>query len=124
MTRAFVFPGQGSQQVGMGQELAGAFSAARLVFEEVDEAPHFVAGTDVCPRLPRKLSQGQDPYKPRQGPVHFLANQWGHARQGSPVLGLFAFDPPALLRPQKSGRSSPVFVQSVPLLSQRPRLQE
>ena len=38
MTRAFVFPGQGSQQVGMGQELAGAFSTARLVFEEVDEA--------------------------------------------------------------------------------------
>ena len=38
MMRAFVFPGQGSQQVGMGQELAGAFSTARLVFEEVDEA--------------------------------------------------------------------------------------
>ena len=38
MTRAFVFPGQGSQQVGMGQELASAFSTARLVFEEVDEA--------------------------------------------------------------------------------------
>ena len=38
MTRAFVFPGQGSQQVGMGQELASAFSTARFVFEEVDEA--------------------------------------------------------------------------------------
>jgi [acyl-carrier-protein] S-malonyltransferase len=38
MTRAFVFPGQGSQAVGMGRELAAAFSAARLVFEEVDEA--------------------------------------------------------------------------------------
>jgi [acyl-carrier-protein] S-malonyltransferase len=38
MTRAFVFPGQGSQAVGMGQELAAAFPAARLVFEEVDEA--------------------------------------------------------------------------------------
>lgn len=37
MTRAFVFPGQGSQAVGMGQDLAGAFPAARLVFEEVDE---------------------------------------------------------------------------------------
>ena len=38
MVRAFVFPGQGSQAVGMGKELAGAFPAARLVFEEVDEA--------------------------------------------------------------------------------------
>ncbi len=35
---AFVFPGQGSQKVGMGAELAGASAAAREVFEEVDEA--------------------------------------------------------------------------------------
>jgi [acyl-carrier-protein] S-malonyltransferase len=38
MTRAFVFPGQGSQEVGMGKELAEAFPAARQVFEEVDDA--------------------------------------------------------------------------------------
>jgi [acyl-carrier-protein] S-malonyltransferase len=36
--RAFVFPGQGSQAVGMGRALASAFPAAREVFEEVDEA--------------------------------------------------------------------------------------
>lgn len=36
--RAFVFPGQGSQKVGMGVELAAASAAAREVFEEVDEA--------------------------------------------------------------------------------------
>ena len=36
--RAFVFPGQGSQKVGMGKELAEASAVAREVFEEVDEA--------------------------------------------------------------------------------------
>ena len=36
--RAFVFPGQGSQSVGMGRALAGASAAAREVFQEVDEA--------------------------------------------------------------------------------------
>ena len=38
MTRAFVFPGQGSQAVGMGRDLAEAFPVARHVFQEVDEA--------------------------------------------------------------------------------------
>jgi [acyl-carrier-protein] S-malonyltransferase len=38
MTTAFVFPGQGSQAVGMGKALADAFPSARRVFEEVDAA--------------------------------------------------------------------------------------
>jgi [acyl-carrier-protein] S-malonyltransferase len=38
MTLAVVFPGQGSQAVGMGRELADAFPESRRVFEEVDEA--------------------------------------------------------------------------------------
>jgi [acyl-carrier-protein] S-malonyltransferase len=38
MTRAFVFPGQGAQSVGMGKDLAEAYPAARAVFEAVDEA--------------------------------------------------------------------------------------
>jgi [acyl-carrier-protein] S-malonyltransferase len=38
MSIAFIFPGQGSQAVGMGAELAKAYPAARGVFEEVDAA--------------------------------------------------------------------------------------
>ncbi len=38
MARCFVFPGQGSQTVGMGHALAEAFPSAREVFEEVDDA--------------------------------------------------------------------------------------
>lgn len=38
MSRAFVFPGQGAQTIGMGQALAQAYPAAQAVFDEVDEA--------------------------------------------------------------------------------------
>lgn len=48
--RAFIFPGQGSQAVGMGTELAAASAAARAVFEEVDEA--------LGARLSRVMAEG------------------------------------------------------------------
>lgn len=46
--RAFVFPGQGSQKVGMGAELADASAAARAVFEEVDDALSQNLSTIMC----------------------------------------------------------------------------
>ena len=38
MSRAFLFPGQGAQTIGMGKALAEAYPVARAVFDEVDEA--------------------------------------------------------------------------------------
>jgi len=38
MSRAYVFPGQGAQTIGMGRALAAAYPAARAVFDEVDDA--------------------------------------------------------------------------------------
>ena len=52
MSRAFIFPGQGSQAVGMGHELAKAFASARLVFEEVDDA--------LAQRLSRVIFEGPE----------------------------------------------------------------
>ena len=50
--KAFIFPGQGSQAVGMGKAVASAFAAAREVFEEVDEA--------LGQRLSRLMWEGPD----------------------------------------------------------------
>ena len=38
MTKAFIFPGQGAQSIGMGKALAEAYPAAKAVFDEVDAA--------------------------------------------------------------------------------------
>lgn len=38
MSRAFVFPGQGAQTIGMGKDLAASYPSAKAVFEEVDDA--------------------------------------------------------------------------------------
>ena len=38
MKKAFVFPGQGSQKVGMGKEIYDNFKSARDVFEEINDS--------------------------------------------------------------------------------------
>ena len=50
MANAFLFPGQGSQAVGMGQAMAAAFPAARQALEEVDDA--------LSQNLSRLMAQG------------------------------------------------------------------
>ena len=52
MSLAFLFPGQGSQAIGMGQTLADAFPSAREVFQEVDDA--------LGQRLFRLMSEGPE----------------------------------------------------------------
>jgi [acyl-carrier-protein] S-malonyltransferase len=53
---AFVFPGQGSQKVGMGRTLAAAFPEARAVFDEADAAFAAVAGSDADGTPARRFS--------------------------------------------------------------------
>ena len=60
---AFLFPGQGSQQVGMGKDLADNFPAARQVFEEADTALGF-ALSELCfngPEEPLQLTENTQP---------------------------------------------------------------
>ena len=56
MSVAYIFPGQGSQQPGMGRELAERFPAARQVFEEADHALGF-ALSELCFNGPAEALQ-------------------------------------------------------------------
>jgi len=60
---AFVFPGQGSQYVGMGKELFDNFSVAKQVFQEADDSLHFSVSS-LCFRGPEdalKLTENTQP---------------------------------------------------------------
>lgn len=60
MSRAFVFPGQGAQTIGMGRALAEAYPAARAVFDEVDEALGEKLSTLIWEGTPEELTLTQN----------------------------------------------------------------
>src|SRR2546430_17644542 len=60
MSAAFIFPGQGSQTVGMGRTLADAFAVAREVFSEVDAALDEKLSTVIWEGPPEKLTLTQN----------------------------------------------------------------
>jgi len=60
---AFLFPGQGSQAVGMGKELAGKYAVARQTFEEADETLGYKL-SELCfegPEEKLKLTENTQP---------------------------------------------------------------
>src|SRR5262249_167924 len=63
MSFAFIFPGQGSQAVGMGKALADAFGPARAVFEEVHAALRHKLTPILCqgPAERRRLAENAQP---------------------------------------------------------------
>ena len=72
MKRAYVFPGQGAQVIGMGADLAQAYPVARAVFDEVDEAlgeklSALIWEGDIADLTPQRLRALSARSSPRDG---------------------------------------------------------
>src|SRR5260370_8753168 len=86
MSVAFLFPGQGSQTVGMGKALADAFAPARAVFEEVDAA--------LGEELTRTIWEGP--------PEKLMLTE-----NAQPALTAVSLAPMRVLKPEEAGRLAP-----------------
>src|SRR5580692_9363363 len=74
MMTAFVFPGQGSQYVGMGKSLAEKFAAARVIFDQADQALGFSL-TQLCWEGPAETLQLTENMQPALLTVSVAAAQ-------------------------------------------------
>ena len=71
MSRAYVFPGQGAQTIGMGRELADASPAARAVFDDIRATP-LAAYDDAIARL-KAAGATVEPFGPQAGAAPAMA---------------------------------------------------
>ena len=60
MKKVCVFPGQGSQSIGMGQDLYGTFAVAKAVFDEVDDALDFKLSKLIFDGTAEELTQTEN----------------------------------------------------------------
>jgi malonyl CoA-acyl carrier protein transacylase len=72
---AYLFPGQGSQSVGMGKDLYETYPTARALFDQADEALGFSFRSSASRDLNQTLTSPSTPTRPRHRGVYLL-----HAR--------------------------------------------
>ena len=106
--RAFLFPGQGSQSVGMGAALAEASPAARDVFGEVDEAlgQNLFKLMREGPEDELKLTENAQPAIMAHALAVFRADQGGRRRLARPRISSPGTASANIRRCARAGRST------------------